>query len=89
MESRGNAPGYTGGGGSNCFGSTLHYGPFYPQDGYEETTSQYCSDIDLSLDFHTYGLVWTETEMYVFLLYLCYFTFSFYIKKKKNTHTLI
>lgn len=61
MESRGNAPGYTEGG-SDCFGSTLHFGPFYPEDAYEEATAQYCGE-DLSEDFHTYGLVWTETEM--------------------------
>jgi hypothetical protein len=65
MESRGNAPGYEAGG-SDCFGSTLHFGPFYPEDAYEETTEQYCGD-DLSLDFHTYGLVWTETEIYTYI----------------------
>jgi hypothetical protein len=33
MESRGNAPGYPAGG-VDCFGSTLHFGPFWPEDAY-------------------------------------------------------
>lgn len=67
MESRGNDETYQAGG-NNCFGSTLHFGPFFPQDPYELTTKQYCTDAGaLTSAFHTYGLVWSENEMYTYI----------------------
>jgi beta-glucanase (GH16 family) len=67
MESRGNAAGYAAGG-VNCFGSTLHFGPFYPEDPYELAHADKCLESGtLADDFHTYGLVWTESEIYTYL----------------------
>jgi len=67
MESRGNAATYPAGG-LNCFGSTLHWGPYYPDDPYQLTTAQYCSsEAGLDEEFHTYGLVWNEEEMYTYI----------------------
>ncbi len=62
-ESRGNAPGYAGGGGCDPFGSTMHWGPFWPQNGYLQTHADYNSSGDLSTAFHKYGLTWTPTEI--------------------------
>jgi beta-glucanase (GH16 family) len=68
MESRGNDPSYSAGG-NNCFGSTLHFGPFYPEDPYELTHAESCTTDGSTLndDFHTYGLVWNENELYTYL----------------------
>lgn len=67
MESRGNSESYSAGG-VNCFGSTLHFGPFYGQDPYELTSTQYCLEKENFNDaFHTFGLVWNENEMYTYL----------------------
>jgi beta-glucanase (GH16 family) len=67
MESRGNAATYPAGG-LNCFGSTLHWGPYFPDDPYQLTTAQYCSsEAGLDEEFHTYGLVWNEEEMYTYI----------------------
>jgi beta-glucanase (GH16 family) len=69
MESRGNSEAY-GPGGLNCFGSTLHWGPYFPKDPFELTTGEYCLPSgagNLNDDFHIYGLVWTETEMYTYI----------------------
>ena len=67
MESRGNSEAYEEGG-LNCFGSTLHWGPFFPENPYELTSSQYCMESgNLNDDFHTYGLVWTEDRIYTYI----------------------
>lgn len=67
MESRGNSEAYEAGG-LNCFGSTLHFGPFFPEDPYELTTAQYCmSSGNLNNDFHIYGLVWNEDGIYTYI----------------------
>lgn len=64
VESRGNAPGYAGGGGYDTFGSTLHWGPFWPLDPYLDTHADYKSPTgDLTQGFHNYSLVWTPTFM--------------------------
>jgi len=67
MESRGNDASYSAGG-VNCFGSTLHWGPYYPQDPYELTHGDYClQGSTFNDDFHTFGLVWNENEMYTYV----------------------
>jgi beta-glucanase (GH16 family) len=67
MESRGNDRSYSAGG-VNCFGSTLHFGPYWPDDPYQLAHADKCiASGDLSEDFHTYGLVWTENEIYTYL----------------------
>lgn len=64
LESRGNAPGYVGGGGCDTFGSTLHWGPFWPLNGYEKTHADYkLPNGDLSEGFHTYGFSWSPASM--------------------------
>jgi beta-glucanase (GH16 family) len=70
MESRGNDASYFAGG-VNCFGSTLHWGPFFPEDPFQQTHGDYCLDgtggKTLNDDFHVYGLVWNENEIYTYL----------------------
>lgn len=71
MESAGNAPG------SNSQNiardhvtSTLHWGPQSGQyDQYMSTHQQfsYNNGTDLSQNFHTYGLKWTEKELYTYV----------------------
>lgn len=63
MESRGNAPGYAGGGGCDTSSSTLHWGPFWPQNGYLKTHASYNGSGDLTQAFHKYGLTWSPTAM--------------------------
>lgn len=67
VESRGNDVSYPAGG-VNCFGSTLHWGPYYPEDPYTLTHKELClTDKTLNDDFHTYGLVWNEKEIYTYI----------------------
>lgn len=67
VESRGNDVSYPGGG-VNCFGSTLHWGPYYPDDPYDLTHGDYClGSGTLNDDFHTYGLVWSEDGIYTYI----------------------
>lgn len=73
MESRGNAPGYCKGdvdngwcpGGYNKVSSTLHWGPYPGQNGFEQTTGTTELDGEKSFgdDFHTFGLSWDENGM--------------------------
>lgn len=66
-ESRGNARGYPAGG-CESFGSTLHYGPYWPEDAYLTTHATYSAPSgDLSTDFHTYGLLWTAERMTTYI----------------------
>jgi len=66
VESRGNEN-YTNGG-INTFGSTLHWGPFFPDDPYELTHDLYTLPKgDFSQEFHTFGFVWTNESMYTYL----------------------
>ena len=60
MESRGNPPSYPPGG-YNSFGSTLHWGPGWTEDPFSKTHQERKSTVDLTADFHTYGLIWNET----------------------------
>lgn len=63
MESRGNAAGYAAGG-VDTLGSTLHWGPFWPLNGYLDTHAEFKLPAgDLSQGFHTYELDWSPTAM--------------------------
>jgi len=62
VESRGNDASCETGG-RNAFGSTLHYGPGWPFDAWDKAFAQHTSEVDLSDDFHLYGLEWTETGL--------------------------
>jgi len=67
VESRGNARGYPGGG-VESFSSTLHWGPYYPDDGYASTHASYTlPQGDLSDDFHIYGLYWNSTTLFTYI----------------------
>jgi len=67
VESRGNTN-YPGDGGLAFFGSTLHWGPFYPLDPYQKTHAiKKAPSGDFSTDFHIFGLVWNETFLYTYL----------------------
>jgi len=66
MESRGNDASCAAGG-RNKFASTLHWGPNYDANRYELTTEQYTHTSDLSDDFHTYGLLWTEDRITTYI----------------------
>lgn len=67
MESRGNAPGYAPHG-SDWFTSTLHWGPYWPQDPWQKTQGSYqIPQGSLSDSFHTYGLFWDETGLYTYI----------------------
>ncbi len=66
MESRGNAPGYVGGG-RDQYGSTLHWGPDPQANGWPNTHQVHSSSVDLSDGFHTYGLIWNETYIGTYL----------------------
>eukprot|EP00741_Cyanophora_paradoxa_P002631 tig00000615_g2553.t1 len=60
VESRGNPPPYPAG--CDTIGSTLHWGPFWPENGYPKThvTRAAPGGRTWADDFHTFGLVWTE-----------------------------
>ena len=60
MESRGNPPSYPPGG-YDTFGSTLHWGPSGSENAWSKTHKQMKPGVDLTADFHTYGLIWNET----------------------------
>jgi len=68
MESRGNAPGYSLHG-NDWFTSTLHFGPYWPQDPWQLTQGAYQIPGGKSLadDFHTYGLYWDSTGLYTYI----------------------
>jgi beta-glucanase (GH16 family) len=67
VESRGNARGYPGGG-CESISSTLHYGPYWPQDAYLNTHASFSAATgDLTTDFHTYGLLWTQDRLTTYI----------------------
>jgi len=66
VESRGNGNGYPQG--VDSFGSTLHYGPFYPLDPWSTAHGESTLPSgDFSTDFHTFGLTWTPTSISTYL----------------------
>lgn len=68
MESRGNAPGYPYHG-SDYIGSTLHWGPYYPQDPYDKARTEYQLPAGQSFAdaFHIFGLYWDSTGLYTYV----------------------
>ncbi len=66
MESRGNAPGYPAGG-SDAFGSTLHWGVNFQQNQWFRTHQVLDVGLNFSDDFHIYGLIWNETHIVTYL----------------------
>jgi beta-glucanase (GH16 family) len=66
VESRGNTD-YPDGG-SNQFGSTLHWGPFWPEDPYQKTHQTYTLPSgDFADDFHVFGMYWSNYTLYTYL----------------------
>ena len=65
MESRGNPPSYAPGG-YDTFGSTLHWGPSWNQDSWSKTHAEK-KGVDLTANFHIYGLVWSEKYIGTYL----------------------
>ena len=67
MESRGNDPTtYASVGGSDSFGSTLHWGPAWDYNRYDLTHKDFKYTKSLGDDFHTYGLYWDATQLYTY-----------------------
>lgn len=63
VESRGNAAGYAAGG-VDTFSSTMHWGPFWPQNGYLQTHAEHKLPTgDLSEGFHTFELAWSPDSV--------------------------
>jgi beta-glucanase (GH16 family) len=65
LESRGNDVSCSGG--SNTFGSTLHWGPAWNNDPYYLTHGEYTHFESLGNAMHTYGLVWTPTRLFTYI----------------------
>jgi len=68
MESRGNRKLFSSAGvniGSEQVSSTLHYGPYWPYNGYENAHAETNSPVDngFDRDFHTYGVEWTDQHI--------------------------
>ena len=67
FESKGNARGSPGGG-CEKFGSTLHWGPFWPENAYLKTHQEFSLPAgDLSQAFHTYGLLWNASRIQTYI----------------------
>jgi len=66
MESRGNDASCEAGG-NNKFGSTLHWGPAWDANGYQQTTKQYTYSGSLADGFHTYGLIWSKDRIMTYI----------------------
>ena len=54
------------GGGVESFGSTLHWGADWTSNKYHLTHADYHHSKDLSDEFHTYGLYWSEDRLYTY-----------------------
>jgi beta-glucanase (GH16 family) len=68
MESRGNARGTFIQPGVEAIGSTLHWGPMFTENRFQLTSQEYTlQNTDFSEDFHVFGLVWTEDELYTYV----------------------
>lgn len=65
MESRGNSNGYPSG--SDSFGSTLHWGPYWNMNGYKKTHKEYKNGQSLGDEFHVYGLYWSKERLYTYI----------------------
>jgi len=71
VESRGNAAGYGGGvqgGGVDTIASTLHFGPFFGEDGWQTThSSEKATNGSFATDFHTFGLIWDKDAIQTYI----------------------
>jgi beta-glucanase (GH16 family) len=65
MESRGNLNYYSGGVhiGKEQASSTLHFGPYWPYNGYERATVATQNSRGFDSEFHTYGVEWTNEHI--------------------------
>jgi beta-glucanase (GH16 family) len=65
MESRGNLPSSCSAGmGADTFGSTMHWGPLYNNNGFNIPNSHYSiPQGTLNDDYHIYELEWTEAKI--------------------------
>lgn len=66
VESRGNGVDCSAGG-SNTFGSTLHFGPAWDQDPFEVAHADYVHPTSLGDEMHTYGLLWTKDRIQTYI----------------------
>lgn len=67
MESRGNDASYPGGG-INQFGSTLHFGPHWPEDAFIKTHETYTLPSGtFADDFHIFGMIWNENGITTYI----------------------
>lgn len=66
VESRGNGIDCSAGG-SNTFGSTLHFGPAWDQDPFDVAHADYVHPTSLGDEFHTYGLLWTKDRIQTYI----------------------
>jgi len=67
MESRGNTH-YAKGAGNDGFGSTLHWGPYWAQDGWAKTHADFALNQGTLADqFHIYGVYWDQFGLYTYL----------------------
>jgi hypothetical protein len=72
MESRGNRKLFNPSGvniGAEQVSSTLHYGPFFPYNGYDKAHVEVNSAVDNGFDkeFHVYSVEWTDQHIRFFL----------------------
>jgi beta-glucanase (GH16 family) len=70
MEARGNQnyDGVVHQGGSDSFGSTLHWGPYYAENGYALTHKKYKLERgELSDDYHIYGMYWDKKKLVTYI----------------------
>ena len=66
-ESKGKSRGAAGGG-CEKMSSTLHWGPYWPENGYAKTHQEYALPAgDFSQAFHTFGLLWNSTRMQTYV----------------------
>ena len=68
IESRGNARGTSTQAGVEHVGSTLHWGPIFEENQFEQTSVDYTLPSgDFNEDFHVFGLVWGEEGLYTYV----------------------
>eukprot|EP00735_Rhodelphis_limneticus_P006972 TRINITY_DN1944_c0_g1::TRINITY_DN1944_c0_g1_i1::g.23088::m.23088 TRINITY_DN1944_c0_g1::TRINITY_DN1944_c0_g1_i1::g.23088 ORF type:complete len:427 (+),score=155.48,sp/Q8N0N3/BGBP_PENMO/47.26/1e-110,Glyco_hydro_16/PF00722.16/1.8e-18 TRINITY_DN1944_c0_g1_i1:46-1281(+) len=70
-ESRGNGVEYMKDGkplGLNQYGATLHWGPYYPKNGFPMTHKSFAlTQGTFNDDFHTFGLYWSDERLFMYV----------------------